>query len=125
MFTSACRTPGRLGGLDLDDYIEGEVLRCPAQGRERVDGRGHSFLLQARHYQGLERVGPRSGPPCSRFCLSLYFFGAILPMSHLRASIWSRAMQDHIVFGSSRRVLPICVLRPIIADHRRSKNVVE
>jgi hypothetical protein len=40
---------GRLvawAGLDLGDGIAGEVLRCPAQGAERVDGREHSFLLQ-------------------------------------------------------------------------------
>ena len=32
-------TPGRLGGLDLGDDIAGEVLRCPAQGAERVECR--------------------------------------------------------------------------------------
>src|SRR5271163_1520150 len=48
---------GRLAawaGLDLGDDIAGEVLRCPAQGAERGDGREHSLLLAARHEQGLE-----------------------------------------------------------------------
>jgi hypothetical protein len=39
--TAARRSLGRLAawaGLDLDDDIAGEVLRCPTQGAERVDG---------------------------------------------------------------------------------------
>ena len=43
-------------GLDLGDDIAGEVLRCPAQGAERVDGREHSLLLwKPRHDQRLQR----------------------------------------------------------------------
>jgi len=58
------RTWGRLAawaGLDLGDDIAGEVLRCPAPGAERVDGREHSFLLQTRHYQGLQRDQAAAG----------------------------------------------------------------
>ena len=67
------RTWGRLAawaGLDLGDDIAGEVLRCPAPCAERVDGREHSFLLQTRHYQGLQRDQAAAGAGVFVTCLS-------------------------------------------------------
>jgi hypothetical protein len=85
----------------------GEVLRCPAQGAERVDGREHSFLLQTRHDQGLE--GDRAAVPAGVFNLLLV---AIFLRSHLADQPFARidlqpTMFDHIGFGRfDSRIIP-------------------
>jgi hypothetical protein len=80
---------GRLAaraGLDLGGRRSQARRSAAPPGAERVDCQGHSFFRLAV-IRASSVIGPPSGPACSWVCLSPYFFGAILPASHLRASM--------------------------------------